>query len=140
MLVRLRQEVQEVPRRLGAADLVRRFYDAINAREVEALDSLLHEDVELITARGPRYGRLAAREWATRAPDGELEQRIVLEGVREHGPTAVALIRRQWWWRDGGGLADEEELASVFELRDGLINRLVTGVDRAAALAEAGIE
>jgi ketosteroid isomerase-like protein len=129
-----------VPRRVGAAELVRSFYEAFNARDLETLASLLHEDAELVTARGPRYGRLAAREWATPVPDGELEQRVVLEGVREHGPTAVALIRRQWWWRDGGGLADEEELATVFELRDGLIERMVAGIDRAAALAEAGIE
>jgi ketosteroid isomerase-like protein len=129
-----------VPRRVGAAELVRSFYDAFNARDPEAIASLLHEDAELITARGPRYGRTAAREWAARIPEGELDQRVVLEGVREHGGTAVALIRRQWRWREGGELADEEELASVFELRDGLIGRIITGVDRAAALAEAGIE
>jgi ketosteroid isomerase-like protein len=129
-----------VPRRIGAAELVRSFYEAFNARDLEALASLMHEDAELVTARGPRYGRLAAREWANPVPGGELEQRVVLEGVREHGQTAVALIRRQWWWRNGGGLADEEELATVFKLRDGLIQRMVTGIDRAAALAEAGIE
>jgi hypothetical protein len=52
----------------------------------------------------------------------------------------VALIRRQWRWRDGAEVVDEEELGAVFELRDGLIGRIVTGIDRAAALAEAGIE
>jgi ketosteroid isomerase-like protein len=129
-----------VPRRLGAAELVRGFYEAFNAGDLEALVTLLHEDAELLTARGPRYGRLAAREWANPSPQGKLEQRVVLEGVRVHGDTAVALIQRQWWWRDSGELADEEELGAVFELRDGLIGRIVTGIDRAAALAEAGIE
>jgi ketosteroid isomerase-like protein len=129
-----------VSRGLAAPEAVRSFYEAFNTGDLDALAALLHEDAELITARGPRYGRLAAREWATPSPDGELVQRVVLDGVREHGATAVALIRRQWRWREGGGVADEEELASVFELRDGLISRLVSGIDRAAALAGAGIE
>jgi ketosteroid isomerase-like protein len=129
-----------VPRRVGAAELVRAFFDAFNARDLDALVSVLAEDAELVTARGPRYGRLAAREWATPIPEGELEQRIVLEGVREQGDAAVALIRKQWSWRETGALAEEEELAAVFEVRDGLISRIVTGTDRAAALADAGIE
>jgi hypothetical protein len=78
--------------------------------------------------------------WASREPGGELEQRVILEGVREHQDRAVALIRRQWWWRDRQELADEEELGALFEFRDGLIGRVVTGEDRAAALASAGIE
>jgi ketosteroid isomerase-like protein len=129
-----------VPRRVGAAELVRGFYEAFNAGDLDAVVGFLHEDAELVTARGPRYGRPAAREWATPSSEGDLEQSVVLEGVREQGDTAVALIRRQWRWRVGGELAAEEELGAVFELRDGLIERLITGIDRAAALAEAGIE
>jgi ketosteroid isomerase-like protein len=130
-----------VPRGLSAAeDLVRRFYDAFAAEDLEALVATLHPDVELVTARGPRYGHDGARVWATRAPEGDLEQRVVLDGVRVHGDRAVALFRRQWWWRDQDELAEEEELASLFEFRDGLIGRVVTAEDRAAALASAGIE
>jgi len=124
----------------GADDLIRAFYDAFNAQDLEALVATLHPDVEMVTARGPRYGHEGARVWATRLPSGELEQRVVLDGVREHGDRAVALIRRQWWWQGKDELADEEELGAVFELRDGLIGRVVTGEDRAAALASAGIE
>ena len=123
-----------------ADDLVRRFYEAFNEQNLDALEATLHPGVELDTAKGPRFGRLAARQWATRNPDGELEQRVVLEGVREHGDRAVALIRRQWRWRKGGEVASEDELGALFEFRDGLICRLVTGEDRAAALAAAGIE
>jgi ketosteroid isomerase-like protein len=124
----------------GAGDLIRAFYEAFNAEDLDALVATLHGDVELVTARGPRYGHEGARTWAMRNPGGELEQRVVLDGVREHGERAVALIRRQWWWRDGGELAEEEELGAMFELRDGLIGRVVTAEDRAAALASAGIE
>jgi ketosteroid isomerase-like protein len=124
----------------AAEDLVRRFYDAFAAEDLEALVATLHSDVELVTARGPRYGHDGARVWATRAPEGDLEQRVVLDGVRVHGDRAVALFRRQWWWRDQDELAEEEELASLFEFRDGLIGRVVTAEDRAAALASAGIE
>ena len=124
----------------GADDLIRAFYDAFNEEDLEALVATLHGDVELVTARGPRLGHQGARTWATRNPGGELEQRIALDGVRQHGDRAVALIRRQWWWREEGELAEEEELGAVFELRDGLIARVVTSEDRAAALATAGIE
>ena len=124
----------------AAEDLVRRFYDAFNAEDLEGLVATLHPDVELVTARGPRYGHDGARVWATRVAGGELEQRIALDGVRVRGERAVALVRRQWWWREEGELAEEEELASLFELRDGLIERVVTAEDRAAALASAGIE
>ncbi len=84
---------------MGAEELIRRFYDAFNAADAEALVATLHPHVELVTARGPRYGHDGARVWASRQPGGELEQRVVLDGVREHGDRAVALIRRQWWWQ-----------------------------------------
>ena len=130
-----------MPRGLSAAeDLVRRFYDAFAAGDIEGLVATLHPEVELVTSRGPRYGHDGARVWATRVPGGELEQRVVLDGVRVHGDRAVALFRRQWWWRDQDELAEEEELGALFELRDGLIARVVTAEDRAAALASAGIE
>jgi hypothetical protein len=123
-----------------AENLARRFWAAFNAHDVEGLLATLHPDAELVTARGPRHGHDGARAWATRNPHGELEQRVVVEGVRGHGDRAVALIRRQWWWPDGEEPADEQELASLFELRDGLIGHVVTALDRAAALASAGIE
>src|SRR5919108_4059531 len=125
---------------MSAEELVRRFYEAFNGQDLDALEATLHSEVELETARGPRFGREAAREWATRIPSGELEQRVVLDGVRVHGDRAVALIRRQWWWREEDELGEAEELAALFEFRDGLISRVVTGKDRAAALATAGIE
>ena len=124
----------------GADDLIRAFYEAFNEEDLDGFVATLHPDVELVTARGPRFGHEGARTWATRNPGGELEQRIVLDGVRQHGDRAVALIRRQWWWRGQDELADEEELGAMFELRDGLIGRVVTAEDRAAALASAGIE
>ena len=123
----------------GAA-LIRRFYDAFNAQDLDGLLRTLHPDVELVTTRGPRFGHDGARAWATREPGGELEQRVVLEGVREQGERAVALIRRQWWWRDRDVFAEEEELAALFEFERDLIGRIVTSEDRAAALASAGIE
>lgn len=125
---------------MAPEELIRRFYEAFNDEDLEALVATLHPDVELITARGPRYGHDGARVWASRQPGGELEQRVVLEGVRERENRAVALIRRQWCWRGKAKPADDEELGALFEFRDGLIGRVVTGEDRAAALASAGIE
>ena len=125
---------------MSPEELVRRFYEAFNAQDLNAVETLFHPQAEIDSARGPRYGRQGVREWATRTPGGELEQRLALDGVRVNGDRAVALVRRQWWWRESEELAEEEELGSLFEFRNGLIARLVPGRDRASMLAAAGIE
>lgn len=104
---------------------VRGFYEAFDGQDLDAFVGWLDPEAELITARGPRYGRDAARAWATRATTGELEQHLVLEQVRVKagGVAALARYRRQWWWRDSDELAREDEMAAVFELRDGRILR-----------------
>ena len=102
LLVRQRQEVQEVPRRLRARwrspDPVREFIRAFNERDLDAFVAVLDPEVELHSMRGLRKGVEAARLWATRPPGGvqqtiELEQ-LYEDGTEGGGGTAVALIRR----------------------------------------------
>jgi ketosteroid isomerase-like protein len=126
-----------VPRGLDRpAELVHRFYESFNAEDVDGLVAVLHPKVELQTARGLREGRDEARAWATRNPGGGLEQRLVLEEVREdgHGAHAVALIRKQWWWRESDEVAHDELEAALFTFRDGLIARWQPFEDRGEAL------
>ena len=124
----------------GNAALVRRFYDAFNSEELDAFAATLADGAELQTARGLRRGVEEAREWATRTPTGHLHQRIEVDDVLEHGDHAVALVRKQWRWRDSGELADEEEMAALFTIRDRRIERWQPFTDRAEALRAAGIQ
>lgn len=119
------------------AEAVRRFYDAFNAEDLDAFAAVLHPEVELHGARGLRRGREQARAWATRVPEGELHQRIVLEQVLCEGDRAVALKRRQWLWKGDGKLAADDEMAALFTFRDGLIASWRPFEDRREALREA---
>ena len=122
------------------SEVVERFYAAFRAQDLDAFVAVLHPDVELQTARGLRIGRDEARAWATRNPSGWLEQRHVVDELREHTDHVVALIRKQWWWRDSEEIADDAEEAALFTFKDGLIARWQPFTDRAAALAAAGLE
>ncbi len=121
-------------------ELVRRFYEAFRSQDLDAFVATLHPDVELQTARGLRIGRDEARGWATRNPDGGLEQRHVVVGFREQADHVVALIRKQWWWAESEELAEDAEEAALFTFRDGLIARWQPFRHRAEALTAARIE
>ena len=52
----------------------------------------------------------------------------------------LALLRQQWRWEDGDEVAEENEVAALFTLRDGRIVRWRPFADRAEALQAAGLE
>lgn len=119
------------------AELVGRFYRSFNDQDLDGFAAVLDPEVELQTARGLREGRDEAREWAQRKTVGWLEQRQVVEEVREddRGAHALALVRKQWRWRHTDELALDEPAAALFTFRDGLIARWQPFADRAAGLA-----
>jgi ketosteroid isomerase-like protein len=121
-------------------EAVEAFYVAFMAQDLDAFVATLDERVELQTARGLRIGREEARSWATRNPAGGLEQRYVIEELREHTDHVVALVRKQWWWAESDELAEEERTAALFTFAGGLIARWQPFTDRAEALSAAGIE
>jgi nuclear transport factor 2 (NTF2) superfamily protein len=121
-----------------ATAAVRRFVDAFNAEDLDALIATLSPDVEIQSSRGLIEGREEVRRWATRKPSGDLHQRLVLDDVSEHGAHAVASVRRQWTWPDGE-VADEQELFYVATVRDGLICRWQPFDDHDEALRAAGV-
>jgi ketosteroid isomerase-like protein len=116
------------------ADLARRFIETFNDRDLDGFAGTLHPEVEIHGNRGLRTGIDEAREWATRAPGG-VQQRIVLEELRERGDLVLALIVREWWWEDSedADMAGEDVMAWLFELRDGLIRSWRPFDDRDAA-------
>jgi ketosteroid isomerase-like protein len=126
------------------SDPIRRFIAAFNEGDLDAFVDVLDPEVELHSMRGLRKGREAARLWATRAPGG-VQQTIELdelyeEGLEGGGGTAVALIRRQWRWDEDGSAAGEDEMAWLFELRDGRVRSWRPFDDRAEALRAGGFE
>jgi ketosteroid isomerase-like protein len=144
VLVRIGQKVQEVPRGLEPnstqTDLVRRFYEAFNAEDLDGFVDTLHPHVELQTARGLRIGLAEARAWATRNPSGDLRQRYVIEELTEQGNHMVAIVRKQWRWKETEELAEEQETAALFTFEGGSIARWQPFTERAEALRAAGIE
>jgi ketosteroid isomerase-like protein len=119
---------------------VRAFVDAFNAEDIDAVIATLTEDVEIQTPRGLIEGHEEARRWATRKPTGHLTQRLVLDGVTEHGTHAIATVHREWLWRENDEPADQQRLYYVATLRDGLIARWAPFEDRDDALRAAGVE
>ncbi len=112
---------------------VREFIRAFNERDLDAFVATLHSDVELHSGRGLRKGVDAARLWATREPGG-VQQTIILDGLYEDPDRAVALITRAWHWDEDGSSAGEDEMAWLFELRDGRVRSWRPYEDRAEAL------
>ena len=123
----------------GAAKAVRRFVDAFNAEDLDALVATLTHDVEIQASRGLVTGHDEARRWATRNPSGYLHQRLVLDDVSGNGVHAVATIRRQWFWRHSGKVADEQRLFYVATMRDELICRWQPFENRDDAMRAAAI-
>lgn len=120
-------------------DPVRRFIEAFNEGDLDAFVQVLDPEVELHSGRGLRKGVEAARQWGTREPGG-VQQTIVLDRLYEDPDRAVALIVRRWHWEEDGSFAREEEMAWLFELREGLVRSWRPFDDRAEALRAGGFE
>ena len=127
-----------------STDPVREFVRAFNERDLDGFVAVLDPEVELHSMKGLRKGVEAARLWATRAPGG-VQQTIELDelyedGAERGGGSAVALIRRVWRWQEDGSFASEDEMAWLFELRDGRVRSWRPFEDRAEALRAAGFD
>jgi ketosteroid isomerase-like protein len=117
----------------SATDAVERFIEAFNSQDLDAFAETLDPDVEIVSGRGLRVGRDEARAWATFKPGG-VQQKVVVDELRESGNRVVALTRRQWYWDGTDELANEDEMAHLFEIRDGRVARWQSFEDRDEAL------
>jgi limonene-1,2-epoxide hydrolase len=121
-------------------DAVRGFVEGFNQQNFDLFTSVLDPEVELHTVKlGLITGREQARRWATRKP-GDLQQHLVIEDLRRHGDQVVALLRQRWLWEGSDEVAEDNEVAALFTVREGRIVRWQPFADRSQALAAAGIE
>ena len=118
-------------------DPIREFIRSFNEGDLDAFVALLHPEVEIHASRGLRKGVEAARLWGTKAPGG-VQQTIVLDELWEETDRAVAFVTRQWHWAEDEEFAGSDELAWIFELRDGLISSWRFDEDREKGLEAGG--
>jgi limonene-1,2-epoxide hydrolase len=121
-------------------EAVRAFIDGFNDQDFDLFLSVLDPQVELHTLKlGRITGHEEARRWATKQPGG-LQQHLAIEDLLRSGDQVVALLRQQWRWEDGDEVAEENDAAALFTLREGRIVRWRPFADRAEALRAAGME
>jgi limonene-1,2-epoxide hydrolase len=121
-------------------EAVRAFISGFNDQDFDLFVSVLDPEVELHTLKlGLITGHEEARRWATKRPGG-LQQYLVIEDLLRSGDQVVALLRQQWRWEDGDQVAEENEVAALFTVREGRIVRWRPFADRAEAVRAAGIQ
>jgi ketosteroid isomerase-like protein len=121
-----------------AAEVLRRYVDALNRRDLAGMLDLLDPDVELLTRKGAARGHDAVRKWLG-DPYKELDVDRIIDRVQVAGSDVVAVGRIHHRWRDSGDIADDHPIAILARVQDDRITRLQTFDDEAAALAAAGL-
>jgi ketosteroid isomerase-like protein len=123
---------------VSPAEVVRRYVDALNRRDLPALLDTLSPDVELFTRKGPVRGHDAVKKWVG-DPYKELDVDRIVERVQVAGHVVVATGRVHHVWRESGQVADDHPIAILAHVEDEHITRLQTFDDEATALQAAGL-
>jgi len=115
-------------------------YDqAYDARDVERMVAMVHEDVEAVTPRGTMRGHAPLRAFMARQSYGvswhATERRYFYRG----GNTVVVFVQGEWRYVNSGDLAEREDGAAVYTVHDGLITRFQPFEDLDTALAAAAM-
>ena len=105
------------------------WHEALNAGDLKQLLALSSEDVEVGGPRGIGRGRHLLRDWFGRAG-------ITLVPKRLFERDAIVVVEQAATWAAGG---DEQTVASLFEVSDGTVSRVVRYEDVPAALSAAEI-
>lgn len=106
-------------------DLARAYAEAMEVKDLDALDALLAEDVSIVTPKGTLLEGIEAVKRYYSGPgfdhllvtteDHDFEERS--GGVRH-------LARQVYRWKESGEEAYWRPLETIFELRDGRIARI----------------
>jgi ketosteroid isomerase-like protein len=127
-------------------ELVRRGLALFNRGELdEVLSEILHPDIELTPGIGPLLGvgtirgREAVRRfWVEDLPQGLDEFRI--EPLRFEDFGEVVLVEARYRARGpGSGMDIDQQFATLYFLRDGLVERIHDHLTREEALEAAGL-
>jgi len=105
--------------------LLRRMYDAFNARDVEAVIATMRDDVDWPNAwEGDRvHGRDAVRDyWARQF--AAIDPTVTPTAFAQRPDGRIAVTVHQVVRSPGGDLLSEGDVLHVYALRDGLVERM----------------
>jgi ketosteroid isomerase-like protein len=123
------------PAPLAAA---RSWQEAMNARDVERLVALAHDDVEVEGPRGVGRGTDLLRAWMDRQTGG-VGLRLEARRWFARGDTVVVDQLAEWREAGTGAVVERQEVGSVLVVRDGRVARFARHPDLGAALHAAGL-
>jgi limonene-1,2-epoxide hydrolase len=105
-------------------DLVERFVDAFNRRDLDRFLELCHQDIELATPGGDTLrGHHGAAGWATKQWDGNTPAEVETDLIEEDGDRVVHHGRLIFRWRETGDVAGSVPVRAVFTLEAGRVIR-----------------
>jgi ketosteroid isomerase-like protein len=109
----------------AAAELIRRAYEAFNARDLDAALALMAPDVDWPNAweGGRVIGHDAVHEYWTRQW-AEIDPRVEPVGVRELPDGRISVDVHQIVRSPAGELLADARVEHVYTVRDGLIARM----------------
>lgn len=128
----------------GIEEVVRRVFDAFNARKLEARLELFAPDAEVLPVRSlledtVYHGHEGVRQFVRDTNASWSERHIALREVEVRDDQALIVGRLRLKGLASDAVA-EQDVAWVVSVRDGLVTRLATYQTREAALAELGWE
>ena len=122
----------------GAMAVVRAWREALNARDLAQMLTLVDDRIEVLTPRGTERGVRSVREFIERQSYG-IGLHIEQPRLFADGDTVVLAARAELRWVDNGDLADAGDIAAVFNVHDERIARIEIHNGLRSALAAAGL-
>ena len=122
----------------GAVAVVRAWREALNARDLARMLTLVSDRIEVLTPRGTERGVPSVREFIERQTYG-VGLHIEPPRLFADGETVVLAARAELRWVDSGDLADASDMAAVFHVHDQRIARMEIHDELRTALKVAGL-
>ena len=113
----------------SALDIVQQWHSALNTGAVDAMVALVHEAVEIGGPRGTTSGADVVREWFGRA-------NVRLHPLQFFARDNIVVVEEngEWLAPETGEVTGQQIIATVFQVRGGLITRLARYDDLETAL------
>ena len=106
---------------------------AVNDRDAERLEPLLHPDVEVRTGRSVKSGKADTLVWAEKAYD-HIDRRYAVAVARAQGDRILMVGEVEYVWREEGHVGDSTPIALELTFDGDLLSSLRVEDDQAAAL------
>lgn len=123
-----------------ALDVVHRWVEARNGRDLDALLELSTPDIEMRLARGTSCGETGLRDWVERMSYGAAPL-LEIDGQYARGDSVVLATRTQFRFVETGEpLGPPTVGGAAFEVRDGRVRSFHPDDDLAALLRSAALD